>query len=698
MTLKVDHDTSSLSRLSGVGPRTLENLSRLHIHTIADLLFHLPIRYEDRTRITPIANVRLGDRVMVQGEIQETRIIPGRRASLVTKIADKTNILFLRFFHFTASQRQRLMEKGQLLSCFGEIRPHYRGGFEMVHPEYRSIDENAIVQLSDRLTAIYPTTKGLQQVTLRKLIDQAFRCAETNRILEELLPESILKEMRYPSLFDALDYVHHPPPDADIALLEEGKHPAQQRLAFEELLAQHLSLCELRTSVRQDQASVLEKSTCLKKQLLQSLPFQLTNAQQRVVAEVEAELAQPEPMLRLVQGDVGSGKTIVAALAVVQAVESNYQAAVMAPTEILAEQHFKKFKAWFEPFGISVGWLSGQMSAADRKKVLTGLRSGEIAIAVGTHALFQQDVEFQKLALLVVDEQHRFGVHQRLALKEKGALPGQQPHQLIMTATPIPRTLAMTAYADLDFSAIDELPPGRKPISTVLVSDQRRDEVIERVNSNCKKGYQAYWVCTLIEESEVLQCRAAEITAKALQEKLTALNIALIHGRMKAEEKERIMQKFKEGSIDLLVATTVVEVGVDVPNANLMIIENPERLGLSQLHQLRGRVGRGEIASHCVLLYQLPLSETSRKRLEAIRGTQDGFKIAQIDLEMRGPGEVLGTKQSGLMSFRIANLLRDQCLLPDVKRISLYLNKNSEIARKKIIARWVGTRDRYLHV
>lgn len=687
-----------IASLRGVGPRTLANLASIHIITLQDLLFHLPIRYEDRTRITPIANVRVGDRVMIQGNILQTNIIPGRRASLVTKIADHTGVITLRFFHFTASQRQRLLEKDTRLCCFGEVRPHYRGGVEMVHPEYRQLEDDTVIALSDRLTAIYSTTKGLHQVMFRKLIAQAFQCAGANVILEELLPESILEEMHYPSLYEALDYVHHPPPDADLGLLEEGQHPTQQRLAFEELLAHRLSLQAMRARVRQDQAPTLKANGQLKSQLLQSLPFQLTAAQQRVVSEIESDLAQSEPMLRLVQGDVGSGKTIVAAIAMAQAVETGFQAAVMAPTEILAEQHYQKFQEWFAPLGIKVGWLSGQLSGAERRPVLEGLFNGDIAMAVGTHALFQNDVQFQKLALLVIDEQHRFGVHQRLALKEKGALPGQQPHQLIMTATPIPRTLAMTAYADLDVSVIDALPPGRKPITTILVSNQRRDEVIRRVLHNGEQGHQAYWVCTLIEESEALQCQAAEKTAETLREQLKTLRVGLIHGRMKSNEKEQIMAQFKQRKIDLLVATTVVEVGVDVPNANLMIIENPERLGLAQLHQLRGRVGRGDIASHCVLLYQLPLSETTRCRLEIMRKTQDGFEIAQVDLEMRGPGEVLGTKQAGLMSFRVANVLRDQHLLAQVKQISVKLQKKSDEICQLLMKRWIGTRDRYFDV
>ena len=694
----VDKQQATLERLKGVGPRTLESLSHLHIHSVIDLLFHLPIRYEDRTRITPIANLRVGDRVMIQGNILQTKIIPGRRVSLVTQVGDESGVIVLRFFHFTAQQRQRLMEKGARLCCFGEVRPHYRSGVEMVHPEYRQLANDAIMELSDRLTAIYPTTKGLHQVMLRKLMAQAFQCVEANHLLEELLPSSVLNTMQYPSLYMALDYVHHPPPEADLASLEAGKHPAQQRLAFEELLAHRLSLQALRARVRQNQAPILNASGQLKAQLLEGLPFQLTSAQQRVVLEIERDLGQSQPMLRLVQGDVGSGKTVVAATAIAQAIESGFQAALMAPTEILAEQHYQKFQEWFKPLGVKVAWLSGQVSAVERRPILEGLLKGDITIVVGTHALFQNDVRFQKLALLVIDEQHRFGVHQRLALKEKGVLPGQQPHQLVMTATPIPRTLAMTAYADLDFSVIDELPPGRKPITTLLVSSERRDEIIGLVKRNSEKGYQAYWVCTLVEESEVLQCQAAERTAETLQAQMKTLPVGLIHGRMKSDKKEQVMATFKQRKINLLVATTVIEVGVDIPNASLMIIENPERLGLAQLHQLRGRVGRSDIASHCVLLYQSPLSQTAQRRLAIMRKTQDGFKIAQADLEMRGPGEFLGTKQAGLMTFRVTNLLRDRHLLNSVKEISTQLQKNSNKICQQLIDRWIGTRDRYFHI
>ncbi len=684
-----------VSVLKGVGPRTLENLVRINIHTIQDLLFHLPTRYEDRTRITPIANLRPGDRVLIQGTILSTKTTYGRRASLVTQLQDATGSIQLRFFHFTASQRDRLMQTGTPLHCFGEVRFNYRGGLEIVHPEYRQLQEEDSLPLSDHLTAVYPTTKGLHQVMFRKLIDQALSITREEESLEELLPLEIRQSFKMPSLYDALYYVHRPPPDAKLSQLEAGQHPLQQRLAFEELLAHHLSLRQMRNQVKQQAAPGLPASQILQKKILQSLPFKLTAAQQRVLGEIQTDLVQAHPMLRLLQGDVGCGKTIVAAMSVCQAVEAGYQAAVMAPTELLAEQHWQHFSRWFEPLGVRVGWLSGQLSGPARRPVLKDIAGGEVSVVVGTHALFQEEVVFRHLALLIVDEQHRFGVHQRLALKEKGAINGQQPHQLIMTATPIPRTLAMTAYADLDCSVIDELPPGRKPISTILISNKRRGEVIHRVQRSCENKRQAYWVCTLVEESEVLQCRAAEATAAELQQLLPNLNVGLIHGRMKADKKETIMASFREGAIDLLVATTVVEVGVDVSNASLMIIENPERLGLAQLHQLRGRVGRGTVDSHCVLLYQSPLSETAGRRLGIMKRTQDGFKIAQEDLNMRGPGEVLGTRQAGLMQFRIADLIRDRDLLPQVKSIAEHILGKCPSLADLLIQRWIGTRERY---
>ncbi len=689
---------SDLASLPGVGSRVLEHLAHIHIYTIQDLLFHLPLRYEDRTRLTPIAHVRVGDRVMVQGIILKTRVIPGRRVVLVTQIEDKTGIITLRFFHFTALQRQRLLRKGSRLCCFGEVRSTYRGGVEMIHPEYHYVEEDVLIKLNDRMTAIYPTTKGLGQNTLRKLVSQAFRCAKAQSILEELLPQSILDKMQYPSLYEALDYVHRPPPDANLSTLKEGIHPMQQRLAFDELLAHYLSWQAMRQRVHQHQAPSLKVDLQQKKKLLHSLPFALTAAQQRVISEIESDLAQSRPMLRLVQGDVGSGKTIVAAIAAVQAVAAGFQVAVMVPTEILVEQHYQNFQKWCCPLGFTVGWLSRTLSAAERRLVLKDLYSGDLAILIGTHALFQSDVQFRKLALLVIDEQHRFGVHQRLALKEKGMLPGQEPHQLIMTATPIPRTLAMTAYAHLDYSTIDELPPGRQPITTILVSNQRRHEVIERVAHNSQKRHKTYWVCTLVEESEALQCQAAEKTAAILQQQLNKLQVGLIHGRMKSHEKEHIMTQFKAGSMDLLVATTVIEVGVDVPEANLIVIENPERLGLAQLHQLRGRVGRGHAASYCVLLYQNPLSHTMQHRLEIMRKTQNGFEMAQADLEIRGPGEVLGTKQAGSMSFRIVNLIRDYHLFTPIKHIAYELQKNKQDVCQRIMKRWLGHRDHYLSI
>jgi len=687
-----------LNVLKGIGPRTLDNLAQIHIHTIQDLLFHLPLRYEDRTRITPIANLRPGDRVLIQGAIVSTKTSFGRRASLVTQLQDATGIVQLRFFHFTAAQRDRLMQVGTVLNCFGEVRFAYRGGLEIVHPEYRQLQNETALPLSEHLTAVYPTTKGLHQVMFRKIIEQAFLIAKEENYLTELLPDDILQQFHMPSLYEALDYVHRPPPDAKLLELEAGLHPAQQRLAFEELLAHHLSLAQMRKKVKKHPAPALSISQVLKSKLLENLSFTLTAAQQRVIQEIETDLTQPHPMLRLLQGDVGSGKTIVAAMVVCQAVEAGYQAAIMAPTELLADQHYQNFLQWFQALGLDVAFLSGSMSAAERRPVLKAIADGEVSIIVGTHALFQSDVIFKNLALLIVDEQHRFGVHQRLALKEKGILNGEHPHQLIMTATPIPRTLAMTAYADLDCSVIDALPPGRTPITTLLISNKRRDEVIDRVRRSCENKRQAYWVCTLVEESEALQCQAAEVMADQLQAVLPSLKVGLVHGRLKSDEKELIMLDFRKGNIDLLVATTVIEVGVDVPNASLMIIDNPERLGLAQLHQLRGRVGRGSVESHCVLLYQSPLSQTAYRRLGIMKQTQDGFKIAQEDLEMRGPGEVLGTRQAGLMQFRIADVMRDRQLIPQVQTAAKHIASTHPERVSDLIKRWVGTKARYARV
>ncbi len=567
-------------------------------------------------------------------------------------------------------------------------------GFEMIHPEYRVLRSEQDVATDDTLTAIYPSTEGVQQGRLRSLTDQALRMMRQTPPAE-LLPTSVRDKLGLPALADAIQYLHRPPGDADISLMLDGKHPCQQRLAFEELLAHYLSLRSLRELARTEVAPSLQDGAHEVERFVDSLPFELTRAQHRVVGEILPDLAAPHPMMRLIQGDVGSGKTVVAAIACIKAIACGVQAAIMAPTELLAEQHCKTFSDWLRPLGITPAWLSGSQKAAARRESLSSIADGSAQLVVGTHALFQEGVEFKNLALVVIDEQHRFGVHQRMALRDKGANSGGHPHQLVMTATPIPRTLAMAAYADLDTSVIDELPPGRKPVTTIAVPDARRSEIVERVRSACNAGQQAYWVCPLIEESEVLDYQAAAASYEYLSKQLPELRVGLVHGRMRTAEKESGMQAFKDGTIQLLVATTVIEVGVDVPNASLMIVENTERMGLSQLHQLRGRVSRGSEQSHCVLLYKPPLGRLARSRLAVLRETNDGFLVAQKDLELRGPGELLGTRQTGLPDYRVADLLRDAELLPGVQLAAETIIRVAPENAAAIVRRWLGDAGRY---
>ncbi len=683
---------SPVTALKGVGTGLQEKLGKLGLKTVGDLLFHLPLRYQDRTRIYPIGTLRDGMEVVVQGEIEHTEVVFRRRRMMLVRVADGSGSILLRFFHFSEKQRRGL-RPGLTIRCFGEARL-IAGSPEMVHPEYRINPAGDTEEVEEFLTPIYPTTEGVGQTTLRRLAEQALTHVD---LVEELLPVELLPPAQ-PALADALLYLHRPPPEARLDLLREGQHPAQQRLAFEELLAHQLSLLKIRAEAKKRRAPALDSAGKLADDFLAALPFQLTAAQQRVADEIGVDLKKPLPMMRLVQGDVGSGKTVVAALASLQAVASGYQAAIMAPTEILAEQHFRNFSAWFEPLGLTVAWISGKQKAAQRRQMRELIASGEAQVAVGTHALFQDDIQFSKLALVVVDEQHRFGVHQRMALREKGATGGMAPHQLIMTATPIPRTLAQTAYTDLDLSIIDELPPGRQPVTTVAIPNERRADVVERVARACREGQQCYWVCTLVEESDALQAEAAEVTHAGLQEALPDLKVGLVHGRMKPAEKEQVMTAFKSGELHLLVATTVIEVGVDVPNATLMIIENAERLGLSQLHQLRGRVGRGSGKSSCVLLYQTPLSQSGRRRIDALRKTSDGFEIARIDLELRGPGEILGVRQTGLMQFRVADIVRDNSLIPEVSKAARQLLASHPENVEPLIERWIGERMQYREV
>jgi ATP-dependent DNA helicase RecG len=687
-------EQAPVTSLKRVGPKVAERLGRLGLFTVQDLLFHLPLRYQDRTRIQPIGGLRPGVQVVVEGEVELADVRFGRRRSLLVSIADGSGSLILRFFHFSTAQKNAL-QRGVRLRCFGEVR-NGPNSLEMVHPEYQRVEVGEPLAVDAHLTPVYPTTEGVHQLTLRGLTEQALSLLEARpEALQEWLPPQLLSRFRLPDLTAALRYLHRPPPDAPQDRLLAGAHPAQQRLTFEELLAHQISLRELRRRRRQSMAPALEGDGQLRLRLLEALPFALTGAQQRVVREIEADLARSLPMQRLVQGDVGSGKTIVGALAALQAVEAGLQVAMMAPTELLAEQHLRSFAKWLEPLGLEMAWLTGRMKGRVRDEALARVAAGRAQVVVGTHALFQEDVLFADLGLVIIDEQHRFGVHQRLALREKGRARDLTPHQLIMTATPIPRTLAMTAYADLDLSLIDELPPGRRPVTTVAISDGRRDEVVARVRAACAEGRQAYWVCTLIEESEALQCQAAEEAAQMLVEALPELRVGLVHGRVKPDEKERVMGGFKSGGLDLLVATTVIEVGVDVPNASLMIIENPERLGLAQLHQLRGRVGRGSTASHCVLMYHAPLSQNARQRLAILRETSDGFQIAKKDLEMRGPGEVLGTRQTGEMQLRIADLVRDQALLDDVRQAADWMLRDYPVNAAALVRRWLGRRTDY---
>ncbi len=688
-------ETIPVTDLKGVGSAVAEKLSKLHIHSLQDLIFHLPIRYQDRTKIVPIGRLHLGDEVVIEGEVTQCNVAMGKRRSLLCRVKDQTGSIMLRFFHFTAAQKKQL-ESGKSIRCFGEVK---RGGtgFEMFHPEYTLSDEFEPHTEKTQLTPIYPLTEGLTQLKIRAFCEQALeRLTPYN--LSEWLPESIRTQFHLPPLIDSIRYLHQPPTEADTALLASGKHPAQFRLSFEELLAHQLSLVNKKQLAKLDRSPVIEDNGDLFHQLLAGLPFEPTKAQQRVFKEIMHDLGSGHPMLRLVQGDVGSGKTLVAAMAASTFIQKGLQVAIMAPTEILAEQHFINFKQWFEPLGISVAWLVGKLKGKARSAQLENIANGSALVVVGTHALFQNSVQFHNLSLAIIDEQHRFGVHQRMALREKGVDGLLQPHQLIMTATPIPRTLAMSAYADLDCSVIDELPPGRTPVTTVVVSDQRRLEVIDRVKAACEDGKQAYWVCTLVEESEALQCQAAEDTASMLSEQLSELSIGLVHGRLKPQEKADIMASFKQGDIQLLVATTVIEVGVDVPNASLMVIENPERLGLAQLHQLRGRVGRGKAASHCVLLYKTPLSQHGKERLSIMRETSDGFKIAEKDLEIRGPGELLGSRQTGLMEFKVADLQRDKAMLEQVQSAALLMHQSHHDHIAHLLSRWLPAQQDYLRV
>lgn len=706
--------------LKGIGEKVQQRFSRRKLFTLNDLLFHLPIRYLDKTRVLPISMLRINDSALVRGELLQCKTHYARRPVMTCQISDGTGMLSLRFFHFNKQQTlslARALDEGKWLSCFGEVK-RGRQVLEITHPEYRIIDKNQIITVEEHLTPVYPTTDGLSQTALRNAIGQVIeQLKQYQKLVQkqnssepgpvaDFIPELLRQELALPSLTEALLYLHEPPPDCPVFELTEGNDPYRQRLVLEELLAHQLSMKLAYQKQSRQKAyafkSGIEAQINLSSQFLKQLPFTMTKAQQRVVSEIIRDVQQSHPMQRLVQGDVGSGKTVVAALTALFAIENNYQAALMVPTELLAEQHHDNFEQWFSALDINIAFLSGKSTAKQRRESLQKIVSGEAQMVIGTHALFQDEVNFNQLGLVIIDEQHRFGVHQRLSLLAKGKSVKHNkevyPHQLIMTATPIPRTLAMTAYADLDCSIIDELPPGRTPVETVVLGQQRREDVLVRVHNACLNGRQAYWVCTLIEESEVLQCQAAEQTFELLQQQLPDLAIGLVHGRMKAAEKQAVMTQFKNGKLALLVATTVIEVGVDVPNASLMIIENAERLGLSQLHQLRGRVGRGSQSSACVLLYGQPLSRNGKARLMTLRETTDGFEVARKDLELRGPGEVLGTRQTGLAEMKIADVVRDQHLIPKVNEIALRLITDYPETVKPIINRWIGQKVEYQNV
>ena len=694
-------DAMAIKELRGVGPQLSQKLSKLGINNLQDLLFHLPLRYIDRTKITPIGSLQPLTDVVLEGQIRASDVVFGRRRSLVCKLQDNTGTTVLRFFHFSRAQQDRLIV-GAKLRCYGEVRQG-KYGLELYHPEYQHLDNNNPPNLEQTLTPVYPLTEGITQIRIRDLCRQALGLMDKHGI-KELLPETLKQQLDGLlsfSLIDALRLIHSPPPGIELHRLATGEHPAQQRLAAEELIAHNLSLLKMRDKVQSQSAPSLTTNKQALSHFLDQLPFELTSAQQKVSQEIAADINKPYPMLRLVQGDVGSGKTVVAAMAAIQAIANGKQAALMAPTEILAEQHRINFEQWFKTMDISVAWLTGKVKGKAREVQLGRIADGSAQMVIGTHALFQDSVEFNDLGITIIDEQHRFGVHQRLALRNKGFGDNQTahnslaPHQLIMTATPIPRTLAMSAYADLDCSIIDELPPGRTPVETAVLSNLRRNDIIERVRASCIEGRQAYWVCTLIEESDVLEAQAAEVTANELQLMLPELSIGLVHGRLKPREKLEIMDAFKAGEINLLVATTVIEVGVDVPNASLMIIENAERLGLSQLHQLRGRVGRGATQSHCVLLYSSPISANGSARLKTMRETNDGFVIAEKDLELRGPGELLGTRQTGDMQLQIADLQRDAHLLPQIKQAAELLIKQYPQSVDPLIDRWLGNNQQY---
>lgn len=684
--------TQPTATLRGVGPWVGDRLARLGVDTVADLLCLLPQRYEDRTEVRPLGAVRPGEKVLIEAKVELAEVAFRGRRSLLCRVTDGTGAITLRFFHFSRGQQEGL-QRGVRLRCFGEVRAG-RTGLEMIHPEYRPVDADAPPP-EPTLTPVYRTTEGLHQQRLRTLAGRALAMLADEPLVDYLvgrLPAD------WPSINEAIEFLHRPPRGADTAMLLDGRHPCQRRIALEELLAHRLSLRSAAAGRRRERALAFDPADERVASFLERLPFELTAGQRSAWREIGTDLGEPVPMYRLLQGDVGSGKTVIAALAALSAAVSDCQAAIMAPTELLAEQHQANFSAWFDPLGIEVVLLTGSLTAAERRAARDRLASGGAAVAVGTHALFQEAVSFRRLGLVVVDEQHRFGVHQRLSLKRKGERGDFAPHQLVMTATPIPRTLAMTAYADLECSVVAGLPPGRKPVRTTVMPEARRGRLVERIAAHCGEGRQAYWVCPLIEESDHVDSSAALERERELTAALPGLSVGLIHGRLKAAEKERAMRAFKQARLDVLVATTVIEVGVDVPNASLMVVENAERLGLAQLHQLRGRVGRGRDESDCVLLYKARLSDHARERLRVLRETNDGFVVAEKDMQLRGPGEMLGTRQTGIVELRVADLARDADLLPMVVRLSDELMTDEPGCVEPLTRRWIRAGAEYAKV
>ena len=668
--------------IKGLGKKTSDRLNQLGIHTLEHLVFHLPTRYQDKTSITPLSDAGIHDEILIEATIDRIEVIPSRQRQLLCYLSDNQNHrILLRFFHFNQYQKQALI-RGETMQCFGEIKIG-RKGLEMHHPEYRIITQNQSPLLEPTLTPIYPLCSGISQNKMKQWVNyslEVLKISQLDDYFEKITQQSM------PSLKSSLMLLHHPEKDEDLSKIESFKHISQQRLIIEELATHRLSLLKTKKARKGKKTNAFILNNTLSDKLLNSLDFNLTNAQSRCIKEINDDLASSEPMLRLLQGDVGSGKTIVAVFALLQAVENNFQAAIMAPTEILARQHLQNFTQYLESLNIQIAYLSGSQNTQERREQISLIESGKAKVVIGTHALFQDSVNFKDLSLVIIDEQHKFGVHQRLSLTKKA---NNTPHQLVMTATPIPRSLTMSAYADLDTSIIDELPPGRQAVETIALSNLRRDELISKIRKISNEGRQIYWVCTLIEESEALRAESAEQTFKYLKDHLKDLTVVMIHGRLTKAEKESIMKDFENGRINLLVATTVIEVGVNVPNASLMIVENAERLGLAQLHQLRGRVGRGSEKSICILMYQSPLSDYAKERLDILRQSNDGFMIAQKDLELRGPGEILGTQQTGIASMKIANIVRDAYLLKEAGYYSSKMLEARLESQNALINRWI---------